>query len=266
MSRLAVQWAAALDAWQIPDRILRNAPESPWSFPTELFQRRADAAIDVIATPSAKRAWEALKPIGTVLDVGAGGGAASLALAERISRLTAVDSSAEALFGLRARAARAGVPTRTVHGEWPAVGGGTERHDVVVCHHVLYNVPKIKPFLAALDHGGRRRVVIELTEQHPVRHLNPLWLRFHSLRRPDGPTADDVFAILNEMDYQPQMERWQAGPDDDLLTAPERTAIIRRRLCLPVAREAEVSAALAELPDETARRITLWWTPRASPA
>lgn len=176
MSLSADRWSEALDAWRIPDRILRDAPESPWSFPTELFQRRADAAIGTVSTPSAERAWE------------------------------------------------------------------------------------------ALDQAGRRRVVIELTEQHPVRHLNPLWLRFHGLRRPEGPTADDVVGILEEMDYHPQVERWQAVHDDDLLSASERHAIIMRHLCLPIEREAEVAAALAELPDAPARRVTLWWTPRASPA
>lgn len=262
MSRRTERWAAALNAWRIPDRILRTALESPWSFPTELFQRRAETAIGVADTPSARRAWEALEPTGTVLDVGAGGGAASLALAGRIAHLTAVDSSAEALVGLQRRAARFAFPTRAVHGEWPRVADATKPHDVVVCHHVLYNVPDIEPFLAALDQRGRRRVVIELTQQHPVQDLNPLWLRFHGLRRPETPTAGDVEAILNEMGINAQIEQWQPQADDNLLSAAERLALVTRRLCLPPEREPDVAAALDELPDRPIPRVTLSWAPQ----
>ena len=61
--------------------------------------------------------------------------------------------------------------------------------DVVTCHNVLYNVPDLEPFLAALTGHARRQVVVELTAAHPLTSLNPLWLRFHGLQRPTGPTA-----------------------------------------------------------------------------
>ncbi len=53
-------WAEALAGWSIPDEILPAAPGIPWSYPTELFQRRADAGLNRIDTPSALQAAEAL--------------------------------------------------------------------------------------------------------------------------------------------------------------------------------------------------------------
>ena len=63
-------------------------PESPWTFPVELFAARADAAARRFKpTPSNLRALEALTEHGTVLDVGCGAGAASLPLVVRAGRL-----------------------------------------------------------------------------------------------------------------------------------------------------------------------------------
>lgn len=253
-----------LATWEIPNAILDAAPESPWRFPTELFQRRADAAVGIVATPSARHAAEALDPTGSVLDVGAGGGAASLALVKRLTRLTAVDSSAEALSGLSRRATHNGIAARTVLGEWPHVAAEVGTHDLVICHHVLYNVPAIEPFLAALDLHARRRVVIEMTERHPLHGLAALWLQFHGLRRPDGPTASDALAIVDGMGIAAQVERWQPDTNEDYLDPDERTSLVRRRLCLPVERQAEVAAALENLPNLPAPRVTIWWDPPPS--
>ena len=67
------------------------APESPWTFPVDLFASRADAAARQFEpTPSNLRALEALPEHGAVLDVGCGAGAASLPLAVRAGRLVGV--------------------------------------------------------------------------------------------------------------------------------------------------------------------------------
>src|SRR5436305_422520 len=70
----AERWAQALAAWAIPPAILTAAPESPWGFPTQLFERRADT-VPAEPTPSTQRALEALPEGGAVLDVGCGAGA-----------------------------------------------------------------------------------------------------------------------------------------------------------------------------------------------
>src|SRR5256885_596520 len=99
-------WRRALADWAIPEEILAAAPESPWTFPVELFARRADAAPDA-PTVSNRKALEALHEGGAVLDVGCGAGAASLPLARRAGMLTGVDSSDGMLEAFRERAERA---------------------------------------------------------------------------------------------------------------------------------------------------------------
>src|ERR671917_112095 len=87
------RWRDQLDAWAIPEEILARAPESPWGFPVGLFRSRAGRAGGGPATPSNRGAARFLPAGGSVLDVGAGGGAASLPLAGAAGKLVAVDES-----------------------------------------------------------------------------------------------------------------------------------------------------------------------------
>ena len=190
-TRALERWREQLDGWAIPEEILAAAPESPWGFPVGLFRSRARRAGSRPATPSNLEAARFLPAGGSVLDVGAGGGAASLPLAGSAGRLVAVDESPAMVASFLAAAEAAGVPAEGVEGRWPEVAGRVGPADVVVCHHVLYNVADLAPFAHALTGHARRRVVAELTERHPLVGLGPLWRRFHDLERPTGPGADD---------------------------------------------------------------------------
>lgn len=259
-----------LRAWGIPERILSRAPESPWGFPAELFRNRAEAAVAAEATPSARRALEALPEGGTVLDVGAGAGAASLPLAGRATLLVGVDPSGEMLDSFRDAAERAGVDFRSERGTWPEAAPSVSSADVVVCHHVVYNVPDLPPFVRALgDHAGRR-VVVEMTERHPLAWMEDLWERFWDLRRPHGPTADDTLAVLREEGLEAGREDWVAPASGGGFERREDAiGFIRRRLCLPAERDDEVAEALGDrLAPRTGlwsvnpgggRNVTLWW-------
>ncbi|MDE3078268.1 MAG: class I SAM-dependent methyltransferase, partial [Chloroflexota bacterium] len=164
----ANRWTAYLQEWAIPKNILDAAPESPWGFPVEQFARRADAALGRPRTASDERALEALPRDGSVLDVGCGAGAASLPLAPEAGRLIGVDLSAELLDAFRQRVLAAGKEVRTVQGAWPDVAEQTPKADVVICHHVFYNVPGLAAFARELTSHARRRVVVELTASHPM--------------------------------------------------------------------------------------------------
>ena len=191
----ARRWAEQLAAWAIPEEILAAAPESPWHFPTTIFASPDPEAAD---SPSRRRAREALPEGGTVLDVGVGGGAAGLGLVPPAGRLVGVDESAELLASFAARASERGIASEQVQGRWPDVAGSVGSADVVVCHHVFYNVPDLAAFATALTDHARRRVVVELTGVHPVVSTNPLWRHFHGLERPEGPSAADAAAVLAE--------------------------------------------------------------------
>lgn len=176
-------WRSDLAAWAIPDEITTAVTDSPWVLPRTVFARRADRIVAAPSGPSFERAWAALDPPGSVLDVGAGAGAASLPLLPRCTALMAVDTEQDMLDLLadRAAAAAAGAQPRLVHGRWPDVAAEAGTADVVTCHHVTFNVPDIEPFLAALTAAARRIVVLEMTVAHPLISLNPLWLRFQLL-------------------------------------------------------------------------------------
>jgi len=241
------RWRAQLQAWAIPEEILAAAPESPWGFPVGLFRARAErAGAGGRQTPSNREAARWLPPGGSVLDVGAGAGAASLPLAGVAGRLVAVDESAAMVEAFLAAGAGAGARAEGVKGRWLEVAGRVGPADVVVCHHVLYNVADLAPFAAALTDHARRRVVVELTDRHPLVALAPLWRRFHGLERPSGPTAGDAAAALDALGLDPERQDWESEDRLGFDRFEELVAFTRRRLCLPAARDAEVAEALLE--------------------
>lgn len=263
-------WRDRLAEWAIPARILDAVADSPWTAPTAVFARRADAAT---ARPTGKswRIAAAALP-GQVLDVGAGAGAASLPLGPRMSLLTAVDTSADMLAALTARAAAANLPTRTFQGRWPDVAPEVPPADVVLCHHVFYNAGELGAFATALTTHARRRVVVELTPHHPMRPLSPLWTAMHGLPRPDAPTWMDAVEVLREIGLRPSVRRWPRPPRPPYTSFAELIATTRRRLCLPADRDSELADALVALgvdPDhprdlgtaEPDELVTLWWDP-----
>jgi SAM-dependent methyltransferase len=269
LTELLSRWHSDLAAWAIPGHITAGVAESPWVLPRQVFARRADRMRLAPGGPSYERAWEALVPAGSVLDVGSGAGAACLPLAPRITTLTAVDTD-ETMLGLLAqRGVSAGMTPQVVRGRWPEVAALVPPADVVTCHHVLFNVPDLEPFVTALSGRARRRVVIETTAIHPLVSLNPLWLRFHGLERPEAPTASDVLDILAAMGLRPGHTEWSRPAEADYQSMAELVDVTRRRLCLPAERAGEVEAALVELGTDPGRPadlgssgrevVTIWW-------
>lgn len=254
MGAAAQAWREQLEAWAIAPDILAAAPESPYGFPPGLFGSRAGAP----TTHAAIRG--SLPDAGTLLDIGCGGGAASIPLAPYVGSLLAVDSSAELLEVYAGAAAAAGVPVRTWHGVWSAVAANVPGADVAVAANVVYNVPDIGGFLQTMTEHARHRVVIELTDSHPWTGMAALWKHFHGQERPTGPTTADFLAVITELGYDASVSTFerpmawaQASPDVIL-------AFNRRRLCLPVERESEIAAAMRAMPaPPLGSASTVWW-------
>ena len=271
-AELLERWRSDLDSWAIPTEILTATPESPWVLPRQLFIRRAEHRSEASAGHSYQRAWEALANPGSVLDVGAGAGAACLPLVPRATAMTAVDSDRDLLSVLVDNADRLGKAVLPVCGRWPDVAGEVEPADVVTCHHVLYNVADLGPFVAALTSHARRLVVVELTARHPLTALNPLWERFHGLVRPNVPTACDALAVLEELGLAPGHEVSSRSGESDHGSFEDLVEVTRRRLCMGPGRAGEVASALRELGAEGDRAaelrspgselVTIWWSGR----
>jgi hypothetical protein len=118
-------------------------------------------------------------------------------------------------------------------------------------------------------------VVIELPERHPLTALNPYWRRFHGLRRPERPTADQALALLRALGLQVECERWVRPPVAEHDSFDDLVEVTRRRLCLPAARAGEVADALRadgvrpDLPPDLGSSgrhlVTAWWPGHSSP-
>ena len=276
LAGLLARWRGDLAAWAIPDHILAAVRESPWVLPSQVFARRADHLSAEPAGPSFERAWAALDPPGSVLDIGSGAGAACLPLLPRTTALLAVDADDGMLRLLADRTSARGVTASCVTGRWPQVAAQVPSADVVTCHHVLYNVPDLEPFVAALTARAGRLVVVEITNVHPLTSLNELWLRFHGLARPGGPTGDDVLAILTAMGLAVGHERWSRPARAEYASFAELIDVTRRRLCLPSGRAADVADALIQsgvdpshpqdLGSSGRDVLTIWWSGAARSA
>ncbi len=256
----AERWRRALGEWAIPQEILDAAPASPWHFPPKLFAQRAEQAVDEEPRASQLRALEVLPEGGTVLDVGVGGGAASLPLVPPAAMVVGVDSGEGMLEAFALAAEQRGVAHEEVEGPWPAVAGVVPPADVVVCHHVFFNAADLVPFAAALTDHARRRVVVELSGDHPTSNLNPLWKALHGVDRPTSPVAEDAAAVLAEMGLDVGFEAFERPWHRKGDHRGEMVAMLRRRVCVGPERDPEIEAFLDEEPEGSMRRIvTLWW-------
>ena len=249
----AARWTHDLEGRTVPAAIVEAAPVSPWACPVELFRSRAAHADESDPTPTTVRALEALPDGGVVLDVGCGGGATSLPLAASAGLLVGVDASEEMLLAYREAVERRDRTVTTLQGRWPDVATSAPRADVAVSGHVLYNVQDLAPFVRALDAHAERRVVVELTEHHPLRWMNDLWPAFHGLVFPEGPDASVAERAIRDLGFD-------VGRDE---RATDRTrghggfehredavALIRRRLCLAADRDGEVADGARRPPPE----------------
>jgi hypothetical protein len=156
-------------------------------------------------------------------------------------------------------AARFDCEAETIEGFWPEVSNLLPEVDVVVSHHVAYNVPEINDFLIALNAKAKNRVVLEIPERHPLMNLSKMWKYFWNLERPSEPTADLLVDVIKDLGYKVNIEKWQGHLRDviDFDTAAEFNRI---RLCLPKTRLNEVKSFMKENVSKEERPLaTIWW-------
>lgn len=256
----AEHWRAELAAWAIPDHIRRQAPAFPYTMDPELFRPRLAPDGESLAT---ERAREGLvdcdTATGAAIDVGCGGGAASMAIADRLHRVVGVDQSESMLAVFADEARQRDLEVATVCGAWPDVAAAAGRADLVLCHHVAYNVADLGPFVAGLDAAAEQRVVMELTLTHPQTANAPLWRHFWDLDRPDGPTARDAFDVITAAGIDARLEFGSAGSLRRETSVQARAVTAARMLCLGPERLPEVERQIVALPDRPTQRAVIWW-------
>lgn len=146
---------------------------------------------------------------GRVLDVGCGSGRGSFPLADRAGLLIGVDQRPHELSRFVDAVSASGCRSMTIAGRWPDVAFDVPVADVVVCQHVIYEVPDIIPFLIALGDHGRLGVVLVAAAEHP---LAP---RLADPAADDGspvrPSALDLVEILRILDEDPEVVPFSIG-------------------------------------------------------
>jgi len=258
IDELLAQWRTELQSWAIPQEILDQAEVPPWIHPVELFT----VDDEIPDTLSHRMARVALDEGDSVLDVGCGGGAASMALIPPAGTVFGVDNDQAMLDQYALAATRRGAHHREFLGTWPAVADEVPEADVVVCHHVAFNVPDLGPFLQQLDWHARKRVVLEMPMFHPMSRLSPMWKHFWDLERPTGPSASDFVTIARELGFDAQVEVWAdavSWGSRNVTSEEQRLVLARRRLCLGADRTEELAAYLAEHPEAPVEIATIWW-------
>lgn len=256
----ADRWRAGLERWAIPERILAAAPTDPHTFSVSRFVALADEALRQPPTITHRRAAARLPVGGSVLDVGCGGGAGSLPLADRAGLLIGADQSVEMLRAYREAAARVNVEVRTVQGGWPDAAGAAPTADVVVCLHVVYNVAALVPFAEALTAHARHRVVLEFPTHHPLDWLRPYWEALHDVDRPAVPTADDALEVFSDLGYAPRHERWERPNSLHGADLDDTVTFVSQRLAVGADRRDDVAALVVALGVPSARTVvTAWW-------
>jgi len=254
---VAQRWADDLASWGIPDHILSAAPQSPWIHPVGNFTPDGNLFVD---TPSRHRALDALDGIDSpsVLDVGCGGGRGVFGLTPPATHVVGVDQQQEMLDVVNAQATDRGLSAATVLGKWPAVADETSICDVVICHHVVYNVGDLVPFIEALTSHARRRVVLELPTRHPLSHLSDAWKQFWDLDRPVTPTAPDALAVVQSTGVSAHLEEFETEEPAREVTDldVEHTRI---RLCLTPDQDADVRDFLQRRQPRPRSLAAIWW-------
>ena len=202
----------------------------------------------------------------TVLDVGAGAGRFALALAPKVGRVVAVDSS-EVMVGIITKRARdQGLDNvETVVGAWPAVEVGPA--DVTICSYVLPLVADAARFLRRLDEVTTGRAFLYLNATSFDLLSDPMWRHFHDKPRKPAPTYLDAVAILAELGIRADVEIVEIPTRSRFATVNAAVKAYRDQLVLPddaaVRRELRTILSSWLVEDEGGLRPPLRSTPAA---
>ncbi len=149
---------------------------------------------------------ERVTPQDSLLDVGAGTGRFSLALAPLVRQVTALEPSGAMTHYLRETLEEDGASNiTTLQCRWEDAPEEL-RADVVICCHVLYPLPEIAPFLIKLHHATQKACYLYLRATHIDTLTAPLWRHFHSDERLMQPGYIHALDVLYELGIYARVE------------------------------------------------------------
>ena len=142
----------------------------------------------------------------SVLDVGAGTGRFTLALAPQAKHVIAVEPNAAMLGYLRQDASERGLTNISyVQTTWQGAPNDLQV-DIVICSHVLYPIREIVPFLAKLQAATRQACYLYLRATHIDAVTAHLWRHFHGDERRLPPGYIHALDVLYDMGIYANVE------------------------------------------------------------
>ncbi len=193
---------------------------------------RMSREFDPSTDPLARMLHDALPAGGSFLDVGAGAGRYTIALADRARCVTAVEPS-EAMRGhLEAEAAACGLTNvAVVPTTWE--DASVEPHDVVLAAHVLYPIADVVPFIRKLHAAAARVCFVKLRVDQNLPQLAALWREVWGAERPREPGFLDLYNLLFAIGIRAHARLVPFGTGLRFDTLDEAVEHLRRLLFLP---------------------------------
>lgn len=228
-----------------------------WGKRAKAYRQALHERID--EDPFLLRVLAAVTPESTALDVGAGTGRHTLALAPHVKRVVAVDPS-PAMLGLLNEdvAARGLQNVEAVASGW--IEAEVAPADVVLCSHVLYPIADAVPFVRKLDSAARQRVFVYLRVD-PLPTDMGLWKEFHGVALQAQPAHLDLVNLLAQIGIAADVEVVHHRFTWTFADVDEAVAQVRNSLCL---REDDAAAA-AKLRTLLESRLVPWPDGRFGP-
>lgn len=166
----------------------------------------------------------------TVIDVGAGTGRHTIALAPHVRAVTAIDPAASMLAFLHEDLRAAGITNvEVIESDW--LTADVAPADIVTCSHVLYPIDDVVPFLRKLDSAARDRVFIYLRTD-PLPTDMGLWAEFHGVPLQPQPVHMDLVPVLAQIGIMADVEVVEHRFTWTFATFDDAVAQVGNSLCL----------------------------------
>lgn len=175
-----------------------------WDRRAKGFHRTTKAT--VVYDPFLHKLQQVVTPQMSVLDVGAGTGRLSLALAPQAKEVIAVEPNAAMLDYLRRDASEQGLSNLTfLQTTWQDAPNDLCA-DIVICSHVLYPIKDIVPFLAKLKAATGDACYIYMRATPIDAQTSHIWRHFHGAERRMPPSYIHALDVLYEMGIYANVE------------------------------------------------------------